>query len=234
MLSSDPATTSTLRPAASSSDASSVAPVRPERCAASSGGEAERLRGLGAEQAGARHGLGDDAALDPLQRVRNRRAGDCSRCLGQGGQQGWDRAGGNDRSGGVMHQHDVGRVRHQRFQPRAHAVLPGGAAGDARQTARHASQQVIDLGAVAYRLQQRRLGGQRLGGVADHRLAGQRQELLRDVGAKAASRSGGNKDSGDTHDAEQCPPLAPPVNDASPSQRWHQPLIYQPEIDRPK
>ena len=43
------------------------------------------------------------------------------------------------------------------------------------------------------------MGGKRLGGVADHRLAGKEEELLRRVRAEAAAGTGGDKNEGDAH-----------------------------------
>ncbi len=91
----------------------------------------------------------------------------------------------DERTRGVVHQDDVGCMGHQCLQPGADAVLTGRAARNRRQASGNAVQSGVDQFRVADRLQQRDMLGQCLRGVTDDRLAGERQELLRQFGAEA-------------------------------------------------
>ena len=200
MLSSAPGTMATARPAASSSEASSVAPWMPARCARQQGVEPEGLRGLGAEQAVARHRRDDDAVAAALQRVRDREGRDGARASAPArASRAGDGAGGDAGAGGVVHQHDVGRVRHQRLQPGAHAVLAGGAAGDRRAGGR------CRPGRPRSARRRRPAGGAATAAAsasAAWRITGlpaSGEKLLRRVGAEAAAGAGGDQDGGDAH-----------------------------------
>ena len=103
------------------------------RCAASSTGKRNACGRLGAVQALARHGGGDQAVGHALQRIGDRHGGDRAGGVLQRRQQGRDGPGRDQRPRRVVHQHDVGRRGLQRLQPGPHAVLAGGAARHRRQ-----------------------------------------------------------------------------------------------------
>ena len=129
MLSSEPGTIATRSPTASSSEASSVAPAMSRAMRGEQHREAERLRRLGADtgrraapwrRSGRRVtrfsvSATGTAGIAPGERLQRR-------------EQGRDGARRDQRARRVVHQHDVGRMRLQRLQPGAHAVLARGAA----------------------------------------------------------------------------------------------------------
>jgi len=160
--------------------------------------EAEGLRRLRAEQAVARGGDSDQPAGHSLQRVGDRNGGDRSGCMFQGGQQCGDGALGYQWSCGVVHQHDIRSLRGQCLEAGADAFL-------ARRTAGHGRKllQMFECGLDRVRvpdwLQNVGVFRQSLGGVANHRLAGQRQELLWRLGAEPAAGAGGDQYGCDSH-----------------------------------
>ena len=142
MLSSAPGTMATASPAASSSAASSVAAAAAARCSASRVAKRKGLRGLGADQALARHGRDDAAGRDALERVGDRHRRDRAGAV-QGREQGRDRARRDQRPRRVVDQHQVRRERRQRLQPGANARLARGTPGTSgRCSGRRARQRV--------------------------------------------------------------------------------------------
>ena len=119
-------------------------------------------------------------------------------------QQRRDGARRDERAGGVVHQHDVRRVRRQRLQPGAHAVLARGAARHRRQVRqagqrrRRSAPRRRPAGAGRPR-RARRSAAWRM-----HRLAGDAEELLGRLGAEAAAGAGGDKERGDAHGGRLC------------------------------
>ena len=163
------------------------------RCAASSTGKRKACGVWARIQAVARHGGRDQAVGHKFQRIGDRHGGDRPGSVLQGRQQGRDGPRRDQRPRRVVHQHDIRRRGLQRLQPGPHAVLASGTARHRRQV-RQAAQRRLDRRRVADRLQQIDVGGQRLGGVADHRLSGERQKLLRRLGAESAARPGCDQD----------------------------------------
>ena len=175
------------------------------RWAASSRGKAEGLRRLGAEQAVARHRRLDHAALDALQGVGDRDGGNRARRASPAPcQQGRDRARRDQRPRRVVHQHDVGRMRRQRLQAGAHAVLACGAAGDRRQVSQPGERRV-DRRRLADRLQQGAPGGpatpRRGGSPACRRAAGTASASPRRTGCRSRPRPGWRQSS---HGGDRC------------------------------
>ena len=124
-------------------------PSTPAWCAASSAAKRNAC-GVCARNRPSRGTVCDDDAVA-------RRASACRRPAAPGWrpgaslqrrQQGRDGAGRDARAGGVVHQHDVGRVRRQRLQPGAHAVLAGGAAG-ARSAGASSPASAASIGAAS-------------------------------------------------------------------------------------
>ena len=117
----------------------------------------------------------------------------------QRGKQGGDGVDRHERPGCIVHEHDVRRGGGKRAKPCGHAGLPG-------LTARHGWQNVqafecrIDELCVANREQGGHMGQQRLRRMPDHGFARYDGELLGGSTAEAAARTGGDQESGDTHD----------------------------------
>ncbi len=154
---------------------------------------AERLRGLSPVQPLAWHRGGDRAVCHALQGIGNRDGGDRAGSAFERRQQGRDGPRGDQRSRRVVHEDDVGLRRRQSLQSGPHAVLARRAARYRRQMSQ-AAERRIDRCGVTDRLQQRHVCGQSLGGMADHRLAGERHELLRRLGAEPAAGPGCHQD----------------------------------------
>ena len=195
----------TASPTASSSEASSVAdaPV-PARWAASSTGSgrpAASGRGTGL----ARHGGGDHAVGAALQRVGDRDGRDRARGVLQGGEQGGDRARRDQRPRCIVHQHDIRRLRNQRFQAGADAVLARGARRDRRQVRRRPRARLRWRPASPTGCSMSACSASVFGGVADHRLAGERQKLLRRFRAEPAAGAGRDQDGCNSHSTAALP-----------------------------
>ena len=199
----------------------------------------ERLRGLRPVQPGARHRFDDAVAgVAAFQRIGDRHRRNGARRLLQCREQRRHRARRHVRAGGVVHQHHLRRVRRQRFQPGAHAVLAGGAAGHDRQEC-HSGQRGADGVRVADRLDEVQPGRQPVNRMADHGAAGKGQVLLGRLGAETAAGAGGDEKQGDAGTghalphrttqaglaigaARRCRPREfPPANDAA--SRYEQP-----------
>ena len=150
------------------------------------GGEMKRLRGLGAEQAGARHRLDDAAVVAALEGVGDRHSRDRAWCVAEGRQQGGDGSGGDERPRRVVHQDKVWAVRRQGFQAGQDAGLAVRAAGDHGEVF-HAGEGRIDRCGVADRLQEIDLAGEGLGGVADDLSCAESEELLGSFRAELAA-----------------------------------------------
>ncbi len=165
---------------------------------------AEALRRLRAEQAGARHRLGDPRPLSlALERVGDGLRGDRAGVPLQRAEQRGDGARRQEGPRRVVHQHRVGRVGRQRFQPSPHARLPRRASGDRGQRG-EAVEHRRDLRRRAGRDdgQQPRhqpLGQQRLRRMAQHRFRAQLKKLLGPGRAEARSLARGDKNGHDLH-----------------------------------
>jgi hypothetical protein len=92
-----------------------------------------------------------------------------------------------------MNQDDLGHPRLQCLQTGPNTVLAGGATGN-RWQMRHTVERAPDRYGVTNRLQKRHVSGQAFGRMADNWLAGERNELLRGLGAEPAPRSGRHQD----------------------------------------
>ena len=200
MLSSEPGTIATRSPIASSSDASSVAPRRRRRDARRAAPAKRNACGVWARN---RPSRGTVAAIRPsatrFSVSATGTAGIAPGSVLQRREQGRDGARRDQRPRRVVHQHDIRRLRPP-APPARRARCPGAwrRPAPAAGAASRSSAASIAAG-VADRLQQVDVRGQRLGGVADHRLAGERQELLRRLGAEPAARPGGDQDGCDSH-----------------------------------
>ena len=169
-------------------------------------GEAEGLGCLRPPQALAGDGFHDAspiAAFAPIatfEGVAQRHRGDGAGRVLQGGDHPVDGGGIDEGPGGVMDQHPIGRQLGEAFETEAHRFAP-------RRATRHRRQQfeprhrlgvsllVVLMDHHAHRTDAG-VGGERGGGMAQHRRAGERQVLLRHLAGEALAASGGNDQGG--------------------------------------
>lgn len=175
------------------------------RCRGAMGGQygrkAEGLRGLHPPQAVAVHTARKPAVGAAAQTVHlgKGRAGTIHHRIVKRGDQRINHASRHKGPGGIMHQHDIGRIGGQSLQPGQHTVLPGGTAshrGRQRQAGNGAFIQIAAIG-IDHDGDTRdgRMVQQAGHGMAQQRFATNATKLLRNATAgPQAGTSGHNKD----------------------------------------
>lgn len=166
--------------------------------------ETEGLRGLDAPQ-GVAIDAGGEMAMAAAQAVDDGQGRDGAVVGGvfKGGEQRIEERAGHEGAGGIMDEHEIGRVGGQGFEAGAGTRLAGGAAGDGGRQIKPLRGGIIVRAVIGVDDDLDRgdglVGAQMLDGVAEQRHAGDELVLLRRCTAGADALAGSDDEGGGAH-----------------------------------